>query len=56
MQRKVPQDRDLREVPQAKRRPVPRSLPDCERAHADRNQAIKAAYALHPEHAEERED
>jgi REP element-mobilizing transposase RayT len=45
MQRKVPQDRDLREVPQAKRRPVPRSLPDYERAHADRNQAIKAAYA-----------
>ena len=45
MQRKVPQDRDLREVPQAKRRPVPRSLPDYERANADRNQAIKAAYA-----------
>ena len=45
MQRKVPQDRDLREVPQAKRRPIPLSLPDYERAHADRNQAIKAAYA-----------
>ncbi|QVL48990.1 MAG: hypothetical protein KFB96_00110 [Thiocapsa sp.] len=45
MQRKIPQDRDLREVPQAKRRPVPRALPNYERAHADRNQAIKAAYA-----------
>ncbi|MFB1490710.1 MULTISPECIES: transposase [unclassified Thiocapsa] len=45
MQRKIPQDRDLREVPQAKRRPVPRALPDYERAHADRNEAIKAAYA-----------
>ncbi len=43
VQRKVPQDRDLREVPQAKRRPARRSLPDYERAHADRNQAIKAA-------------
>jgi putative transposase len=45
MQRKVPKDRDLREVPQAKRRPVPRSLPAYDRAHADRDQAIKAAYA-----------
>ena len=45
MQRKVPHDRDLREVPQAKRRPVPRSLPEYDRAHADRDQAIKAAYA-----------
>jgi putative transposase len=45
MQRKIPHDRDLREVPQAKRRTVPLALPDYERAHADRNQAIKAAYA-----------
>jgi hypothetical protein len=45
MQLKVPADRDLREVPQAKRRPVPRALPEYDRAHADRNQAIKAAYA-----------
>ena len=45
MQRKVPKDRDLREVPQAKRRPVPRPLPEYDRAHAERDQAIKAAYA-----------
>jgi putative transposase len=45
MQRKVPRDRDLREVPQAKRRPLPRSLPEYERANPDRDQAIQAAYA-----------
>jgi hypothetical protein len=45
MRLKVPADRDLREVPQAKRRPVPRSLPEYDRAHAGRDQAIKAAYA-----------
>jgi hypothetical protein len=33
------------EVPQTKRRSVPRSLPQYDRAHADRNEAIKAAYA-----------
>ena len=45
MQRKVPRNRDLREVPQAKRRPLPRSLPEFERANPDRDQAIQAAYA-----------
>jgi len=45
MQRKVPHDRDLREVPQAKRRPIPRSLAEYDQTHADRDQAIKAAYA-----------
>ena len=45
MQRKVPHDRDLREVPQAKRRPVPRLLAEYDQTHADRDQAIKAAYA-----------
>jgi DNA-directed RNA polymerase specialized sigma subunit len=37
--------RDLREVPLAKRRPLPRSLPEYERANPDRDQAIQAAYA-----------
>ena len=45
MQHKVPNALDLREVPQAKRRPVPLSLPEYDRRHADRDQAIKAAYA-----------
>jgi putative transposase len=45
MQRKVPNELDRREVPPAKRRSVPRSLPEYDRAHADRNEAIKAAYA-----------
>lgn len=45
MQRKVPNELDLSEVPQAKRRPVPRSLPEYDGAHAERNEAIKAAYA-----------
>jgi putative transposase len=45
MQRKVPNELDLREVPQAKRRSVPRSLPEYERAHADQDEAIKATYA-----------
>jgi REP element-mobilizing transposase RayT len=45
MQRKVPCNRDLREVPQAKRRPLPRSLPEIAGANPDRDQAIRAAYA-----------
>jgi len=45
MQRKVPRHRDLREVPQAKPRPLPQSLPEFERANPDRDQAIRAAYA-----------
>ncbi len=45
MQHKVPKALDLREVPQAKRWPVPLSLPEYDRRHADRDQAINAAYA-----------
>lgn len=45
MQRKIPTDRDLREVPQAKRRPVPRILAEYERSYADRDRAIAVAYA-----------
>jgi putative transposase len=45
MQRKVRNELDRREVPQAKRRSVPRSLPEYDRAHADRNEAIKVTYA-----------
>ncbi len=45
MQRKVPRHRDLREVPQAKPRPLPQSLPEFERANPERDQAIQAAYA-----------
>jgi REP element-mobilizing transposase RayT len=36
---------DLREVPQARRRPVPRPLHEYDQGDADRNEAIKAAYA-----------
>jgi putative transposase len=32
-------------VPQAKRQSVPRWLPEYDRAHTDRKEAIKAAYA-----------
>jgi len=45
MQPKVPCNRDLREVPQGKRRALPPSLPEFERANPDRDQAIQAAYA-----------
>ena len=45
MQRRVPQDRDLREVPQAKPRAVPRALADYARRYPDRDRAIAAAYA-----------
>jgi putative transposase len=45
MQSRVPSRLDRREVPQARRRPVPRPLHEYAQAHADRNEAIKAAYA-----------
>jgi hypothetical protein len=44
-QAKIPSRLDLREVPQAKCRPVPRPSHDYDQAHADRDQAIAAAYA-----------
>jgi hypothetical protein len=45
MQRRVPQDRDLREVPQAKRRALPRPLADYARRYPDRDRAMAATYA-----------
>jgi putative transposase len=45
MQRKVANELDVRDVAQAKRRSVVRSLPEYDGAHADRNEAIKTAYA-----------
>ena len=45
MQRKIPADRDLREVPQAKARQPAQPLAHYARAHPDRNRAIAAAYA-----------
>jgi len=45
MQAKVPPRLGLREVPQARRRPLPQPLHYYDPANADRNQAIKAAYA-----------
>jgi putative transposase len=45
MQSRVPSRLDLREVPQARRRPVPRPLHDYDQGQADRNEAIKAVYA-----------
>lgn len=45
MQSRVPARLDPREVPQARRRPVPRPLEYYEQEYADRDQAIKAAYA-----------
>jgi hypothetical protein len=44
MRRQVPQNRDLREVPQAKRRPPAKALPEYARAYLQRNDAIVAAY------------
>ena len=44
MRRHVPHNRDLREVPQAKRRPLAKALPDYAREHLQRNDAIVAAY------------
>lgn len=45
MRRKVPEDRDLREIPQAKARPVAKPLAHYARQHPDRDRAITAAYA-----------
>jgi REP element-mobilizing transposase RayT len=45
MQRRVPPDRDLREVPALKRRPIARPLSDFADRYPDRDQAIAAAYA-----------
>ena len=45
MQSRVHSRQDLREVPQATGRPIPRPLHDYDQAHAERNEAIKAAYA-----------
>jgi REP-associated tyrosine transposase len=45
MQSRVSSRLDLREMPQARCRAVPRSLQYYDQAHADRNRAIKAAYA-----------
>ena len=44
MRRQVPQNRDLREVPQAKHRPPAKVLPEYAREHSQRNDAIVAAY------------
>ncbi|MGB5734626.1 MAG: transposase, partial [Thiohalocapsa sp.] len=44
MRRQLPQKRDLREVPQAKRRPTAKPLPEYAREHLKRNDAIVAAY------------
>jgi hypothetical protein len=45
MRRKIPADRDLREVPQAKARPPAKPLPEYARQHPQRDRAIAAAYA-----------
>lgn len=45
LRRQIPPGLDLRDVPQAKPRPVARSLPEYAHTHADRNEAIAAAYA-----------
>ena len=45
MLREIPRDRDLREVPQARARPLPRPLAHYARLHPDRDEAIAAAFA-----------
>lgn len=45
VRRRLPAGSDLREVPQARARPVPKLLADFARQCADRNGAITAAYA-----------
>jgi REP element-mobilizing transposase RayT len=45
MRRKVPEDRDLREVPQARARPPAKPLADYARQQPERDRAIVAAYA-----------
>jgi REP element-mobilizing transposase RayT len=44
MRRTLPQNRDLREVAQAKRRPTAKTLPEYAHDHPQRNDAIVAAY------------
>ena len=44
LRRQLPNDRDLREVPQSKRRPLPKPLPEYVRDYPRRNDAIVAAY------------
>ena len=44
MRRRVPANRDLREIPQARRRPPAKALPHYAREHPERNDAIVAAY------------
>jgi len=44
MRRQVPQNRDLREIPQARRRPAAKTIPEYSREHPQRNDAIVAAY------------
>ena len=44
MRRTLPQDRDLREVPQAKRRPIAKPLTQYAHDHPQRNDAIVAAF------------
>ena len=45
MRRKVPAGRDLREIPQARARPTAKPLEHFARKHAERDDAIAAAYA-----------
>ena len=45
LRRQVPDGRDLREVPQARMRPVPQPLAAFAQQHVDRDSAISAAYA-----------
>ncbi len=44
MRRRIPKDRDLRELPQARQRPPAKSLDDYVRENPERNDAIAAAY------------
>jgi hypothetical protein len=44
VRRHLPKDRDLRELPQSKRRPPAKPLPEYARDHPGRNEAIVAAY------------
>ena len=44
MRRRIPKDRDLRELPQARQRPPARSLDDYVRENPERNDTIVAAY------------
>ena len=45
MRRRVPTDRDLREIPQARARPIAKPISVYDRKYADRDSAIAAAYA-----------